>query len=325
MLGSLAMPRPARGLVLLALALALPRLAFAADPFYERLLQKGKRALATDTREAMEDLRLACFGLLEEPPALADCLVHLAVAQTSNGDDEAFRETSGRLVELEASFEVYGDLELAPSVREIFESRLETMVTYESLADLPTLRHVAQKVLETELTTLSSDERRQRLEGLRKREPDELRWLIMMSEVELEGGNYNAALEMSTLALRRDTELLRAICVRGRAQAALGNCDEAMVDLVSCGRDAPERDVDVTMDRLRCRVQQQAWDEAQSLLDQLETKGISTAETRRLARDVRRGRRQTPPPAASSTAPPIESIDEEEASPEAESGSSSGG
>ena len=280
--------------VLLILALISPRLAFAADPFYERLLQKGKRALATDVREAEEDLRLACFGLLEEPPVLADCLVHLAVAQGLGGNDAAFRETFTRIHELELRFEIYADLELSPSVRETFEGRLETLAAYESLTNLAAFRPIAQRVLEDELASLSGNDRRRRLEALRQEEPGEIRWLIMMSEVELEDGNFNDALEMATLTLRRDTELLRAICVRGRAQAALGKCGEALGDLMSCDRDSPERNREVTLARIRCLITQKAWDDAETLLDQLEREGLGNAESRGLTRDVRRGRRQKP-------------------------------
>ena len=188
-------------LVLVALA---PRVTFAADPFYERLLDKGKRALVSnEVAAAVEDLRLACFGLLDEPSALTDCLVHLALAQARADDPGAFRETFARLLDLELRFDTYGEVALESSVRLDFEAQLEALIPYETLVAAKVFRPIAERVLESRLTEQSLPERREQLAALRTREPDELRWLVMMAEVELESGNLDPALEMASAALRQ--------------------------------------------------------------------------------------------------------------------------
>jgi len=55
---------------------------------------------------------MACFGLLEEPPVLARCLTHLALAQASLGDGDAFLATFQRLLDLEQRFAAYTRAEL---------------------------------------------------------------------------------------------------------------------------------------------------------------------------------------------------------------------
>ena len=300
--------------VLLAL---LTPVAQAADPFYERLLQKGKRSLTVDPESAAEDLRLACFGMLDDPEELVDCQVHLAVAQGNLGDTTGFEETFTRLLDTEIRFPTYQNLSLDPLVRQSFESQLETSVAYEALIQAPAFRQIAARVFEDRLASLPLEQRRQELAALRAREPAELRWLIMMSEVELESGGTDAtneALEMAEAALRRDSELLRAICVRGRALAVLNRCSEALEDLMSCDQDSPERNTEVTLARLRCRVATSGWSEAQALLGQLTAEGVNTSETRRLSREVRRGLRTAPPPA-----PPQDDEGDAPADPEAAS------
>lgn len=115
------------GLVLLASCLALlsPSPAGAAHPFYERLLGDGVAALELgDAETAARNLELAAFGFLDEPPLLARALVHLAIARVELGDDEAFRETLTRLVEIEERFGGYGQAEIPPAVRTDFETRI---------------------------------------------------------------------------------------------------------------------------------------------------------------------------------------------------------
>lgn len=122
-------PRPggARLLALFVPALvlwgALGQTLHAAHPHYERLLQEGRFALEQgEPTQAAEALRLACFGLLEEPPVLADCLVRLALAQSATGDVQSFLDTFRRVVEVEERFRGYSAAELGGELRSEFEA-----------------------------------------------------------------------------------------------------------------------------------------------------------------------------------------------------------
>lgn len=90
----------------------------AGDRFTENLRRDGLLAAERGDHERAEKLlRLACFGLLEEPAELAHCLVHLALAQAELGDGDALRRTHDRLVEIEERFGAYRRAPLEAGVR----------------------------------------------------------------------------------------------------------------------------------------------------------------------------------------------------------------
>ncbi len=118
--------------LLFALVLLAAPAAQGADRFYEELLEDG--ILAADRGDAVRAakvLRLACFGLLEEPPTLARCLTHLALAQAQLGDQEAFRSTIDRLARIEKRFRAFSEAEIADAGRRLLASRAEELLTQE--------------------------------------------------------------------------------------------------------------------------------------------------------------------------------------------------
>ena len=124
----------------LLLLAAAPALA-AVDPFYQGLLREGQLALdRKDYAVAVRDLRLACFGMLDEPRLLADCLVRLALAQDRANDVDGFQETFQRLIEIEDRFKAYSQGELAPELRAALEARLPARIPAATLAAAPAFR-----------------------------------------------------------------------------------------------------------------------------------------------------------------------------------------
>ncbi|HEY9422279.1 MAG TPA: hypothetical protein VIW92_12750, partial [Thermoanaerobaculia bacterium] len=109
----------------LVLALAASSASAAVDPFYQSLLRDGQHAFdRKDYAAAARDLRLACFGMLDEPQPLADCLARLALAQDRLDDADAFRGTFQRLVELEDRFKTYSQGNMVPELRTALEARV---------------------------------------------------------------------------------------------------------------------------------------------------------------------------------------------------------
>ncbi len=118
----------------------------AVDPFYQTLLRDGQQAYERkDFGSAARTLRLACFGMLEEPPVLADCLARLALAQDAAGDLEGFRESFRRLTEVEERFRGYSQAEIPPELRATLEARLAARIPAATLAGLPAFRSAQAK------------------------------------------------------------------------------------------------------------------------------------------------------------------------------------
>ncbi len=135
------------GLIVLALLTAAAA-ADAAEPFYSNLRREGTLAYDRgDYPRAVQLLRLACFGLLEEPVVLGGCLVRLAVAQAALGDAEAFTATFRRIVEIEHRFGAYSQATVTPGLRQAFEESLERWVSYEELQNIAAFRGVAQRLV----------------------------------------------------------------------------------------------------------------------------------------------------------------------------------
>ncbi|HEX4495828.1 MAG TPA: hypothetical protein VIE43_09190 [Thermoanaerobaculia bacterium] len=131
-------------LVLLLLA-ALPALA-AVDPFYQSLLRDGQLAFdRKDYPTAARTLRLACFGMLDEPHPLTDCLARLALAQDGAGQLDGFRETFTRLAEVEDRFKGYSQAELPAELRAALEARLAARLPAATLAAAPAFRSTLAK------------------------------------------------------------------------------------------------------------------------------------------------------------------------------------
>ncbi len=255
--------------VLVALMwLVLPSLGSAAEPFYERLLQEGIRANADgDSAQAIQDLTLACFGMLEEPESLTVCRVHLALAQAAQEDREAFAETVGRIIDLEKSFQAYSKAPLGRGLRQAFEQKLIAWIPYSSLVSVKAFSAAARAQQEQELLNMDRDQRRAALTELLAGDPEDLAWKIHMAKIELLDGQPAKALELTDSVLSQDTELLVAICVRGEARAALGRCEEALMDLVSCDESGSRPEI--LKRRLECRMALEQWEIAKTLFDAL--------------------------------------------------------
>lgn len=134
--------------VLLPLLLAFSATAAAAavDPFYLQLLREGQHAFdRKDYAAAARDLRLACFGMLEEPRPLADCLARLALAQDRLDDAEAFRATFQRLVEIEDRFKAYSQGDVTPELRSLLEQRVAVRIPAATLQATPAFSALARK------------------------------------------------------------------------------------------------------------------------------------------------------------------------------------
>ncbi len=114
-----------------------------ADPFYENLLAKGTDQYnRRDFAAAVRTLRVACFGLLEEPERLADGLVRLALAQAAAGEGQSFAETFRRLVEVEERFGAYTKAAIPQPVRAELERQAVALLPASTLRSAAGFSHL---------------------------------------------------------------------------------------------------------------------------------------------------------------------------------------
>ncbi len=290
----------------LALAVVLGTApSFAADPFYENLLAKGKAALAQGQfSAAAHDLRIACFGLLDEPTSLAVGLTQLTLAHHRTGNATAFDEATARLLDLETRFSAYSDAEIDPATRAAFEQRLVEAVPYEQLQRLPAFRNAARARREQDVRALPPDRRRQELESLIESAPGDASWRIMLAELDLSSGRpANARNALAALPELRANDP-HAQCLFGRAQAGLGACTEAVVDLKACGD--PASDAGLAADLVTCLTATGDWQQAAAVLDAVPAAWRGRKPLRALDRQTRRSlKRQAAAPPVPTPMPDI--------------------
>ncbi len=284
---------------LLALALS-PVLAQGptSDPFYTDQLDEGIRGLAEDdARSAARSLRVACFGLLEQPQVLGRCLVYLGVAQGRVGDKDGFVETWRRLVTVEQRFQGFSRATLPAEVRGELEAFLVRFIPEEQLASVPAFSGLAARRRVARLDRLSLKERRTELEALISAQPKEPAYRLGLAALELEDDKPAEALRHATAALELDPASNEALCLRGLAHAGQGKaaCAAAVADLDRCAEKSREPALAAAF--LGCRIELAQRAEAETFLASLPLALRTDKEIARLARQLER-----PAPAKSSPA-----------------------
>ncbi len=289
-------PRPLVAALLLAAALA-PSAARGADPFYLQLMEEGARAHARgDHATAARRLRIACFGLLDEPDLLSPCLVRLGLAQASAGDGDGFAETFQRLVEVEERLGGFSRSPIPEAERAAFERQLVARIPAAELRSSPLFGAVADDLEMSEIEGLGTKRRRAELERRAATEPARARWPIELARLEAEAGRERRALPWLDRALQLEPANGEARCLRAVTTAALGDCAAAAEAAGACA--AARLGPEAAGRLLGCLVERGEWDRARALVDGLAAPARSARSVARLAARVDRER----PPAA---APPL--------------------
>ncbi|MBI4915374.1 MAG: CDC27 family protein [Acidobacteria bacterium] len=240
--------------------------AAAADPFYERLLRDGSSAYnRRDYQTAVRLFRVACFGLLEEPEALADGLVRLGLSQAAAGDADGFRDTFQRLVEVEDRFQGYTRAATPKEMREAYEKFVVSNVPGATLVSSPSFARLVPKP-EERLARLSARELRSELEKLLAAEPKEPKWHLMASSAALKEGDTDTAREQADAVLALSPGNKEALRLRGLALARDKKWAQASADLKASG--AATTDPQAAESLLRCLVQLELWQDATALAAQ---------------------------------------------------------
>jgi len=271
----------------------------AVDPFYSSRLQEGIAAAERgNNADAVRSLRIACFGMLDDAPQLADCLVRLALAQAAGGDQEGFSQTFRRLVEGEELVGLYSKAGLAPELTGRFEAKVVEWIPRAALAGASGFQRLAADQRESQLAALQPKARRDRLAKLEKDEPKVARWPLLLARLEKEQQSPKAALAAAERALKLAPDLAEARCLRGWGKAGTGKHAEALTDLAGCRGSDPA----FAVAELQSRVALQQWSEAAALLASFTAEQRKLPGVAELEKKIDAGSKQAAAPRATAVA-----------------------
>lgn len=272
----------------------------AIDPFYTEALSAGQALYeAGDFAAAARRLRIACFGLLDDPRRLGEGLVRLALAEAGAGDRQGFQATFDRITEVEARFEGYSRAGLPGELRREFEARVMEWVPDESLRAAPAFVQLVRNKELLRLQSLPAGQRRGELERIVRDNPDDPSWSVMLAEAQVaagDGGLAIGALEQAVAGGRRNVPVE---CLLGRAYLQAARCDAALARAPSC--DVRRLPQDELVQYLDCLTGAERWVEAASLIVSLppEARGA-----RPIAKREKQIARAIPPETEISPLPP---------------------
>lgn len=130
--------------LVLGIVLAVPRVSLVADDFSLERLRAGEEALRENrVPDAVDQLRIACFGLLDQEAPLSECLVNLTLAFDAARRPVDVDATLNKFLEAERRFAAYSKAALSPESRQKFEAVLLARVPVETIVSIPSLAGVA--------------------------------------------------------------------------------------------------------------------------------------------------------------------------------------
>lgn len=194
-------------------------------------LQAGERAYqAKKWVEAIDQLRIACFGLLDQPQYLSEGLAVLALAQNGAGKQAAVDTTLGRFVEVEQRFGAWAKVPLSRDVRAEFETLLTKRVRPEVLLTVPSLSGLVETE-EQRIAKLPPKERLKALEAKAAAEPRNVVWPLELARAAAERGDDKGTIRWADRVLEVDDKQIEALTLRARARLARGDRAGSLADL----------------------------------------------------------------------------------------------
>ncbi|MFN7959767.1 MAG: hypothetical protein U0002_00685 [Thermoanaerobaculia bacterium] len=274
------------------------------DPFYSALAEDGIQALQEgNARVAAQTLRIACFGMLDEPAQLGRCLAYLGAAQARDEDREGFVETYHRLATVEQRFSGYSSANLPAELRRTLERSLVRWIPEEQLASVPAFGPLASRRIVAKTDRLPARERRTELQGLLAKEPENPYFRLALAQLELDEGKQAEALRQVEALLARQPGFADALCVKGLAEyQQKGVCAKAVVDLAGCPAISGDETLAEAM--LDCRLELGQRREAADFYASLPADVRSAKSVARLGRQLEKAPATNEKPAEAPAPPP---------------------
>lgn len=253
------------------------------DPFYDRLYREGLNARAAgDTGLAARKLRLACFGMLDDPTALAACLGQVALVAAARGETQNVRETVNRLLELERLFQALTKASAAPTGaaalpllgaadREGIDGLIRLNASPQAVADIPSFRLLG-------LRMMPAAERQRELDRKIAVEPRNTDWRQLLAELFYEQKQYAEAAREAQHVLDLKPGTGGGHCLRGLSRVRLDDCGDATLqDLDHC---LPPAQLGAALEKIACYLKRQDAAAARGVLGRLSEaeRGLETAK-----------------------------------------------
>lgn len=263
------MIRPANRLLPAAFALTLATAPVAPEEFYQQRLRIGEDAYAgKQFAEAADSLRIATFGLLDQPPALTEGLVFLALAQQAAGRAADVDATLARFLDVERGFATFVKARISPEARAEFEQLLIKRVPPEKLLALPALTHLVETA-EQKLAKLPPKEREKSLEELMRKEPKNVAWPLWLAQDAAVRGEPKAVVRWSTAVLALDPQNMDALGLRGHALTLRKSCPEALADLKALPAARLSANSELLADSFVCFTATKDWSSARAIAEKI--------------------------------------------------------
>jgi tetratricopeptide (TPR) repeat protein len=271
------MRRTTIALLLAASALLAPA-AGAADDFYVSRLQEGRVAFQTGrTAEAADLLRIACFGLMDNPPLYSEGIVWLGLAQERQGRTADVDATLRRFLEAEKRFGGYNRIVLPADVRKEFDGVLVRRLPQEVLLSLPSLVRLVETE-EQKLAKMPPAERARALAAKAKTEPGNVKWPLEQARLALGLGQARDAVRFAGQALALDPASVEALQLRARALTARRDYPAALADLAALPPGTVDSDPALRADLFVGLAAGRRWDEARAAARGLPEEQLARAD-----------------------------------------------
>lgn len=213
------------------LLLATSLTAAPADDFYVVRLRAGRDAYKRgQIIEAVDEFRIACFGLLDQPVLLSEGLARLALAQEKAGRSDDLVQTLERFQEVERRFGPWGKGQVAiePELKAAFEALVRLRLGPEAIQGVAASSPVQSEAFR--ILALPPAERTKALEAKASAEPGEIRWPLALGAEALSANEGKQAEKWAGKALAIDAANPDALVLRARARVRREKYADAAAD-----------------------------------------------------------------------------------------------
>ncbi len=234
------------------------------DDFYQARLQEGRIAFQTGRPvEAVDQLRVACFGLMDSPQLYSEAIVWLGLAQDRLNRAADVDATLRRFLEAEKRFGGYARIVLPAESRREFDGLLSRRLPPGVILSTPSLSRLVETG-EQKIERLPPSDRARAFSAKAKAEPGNVAWPLGLARLALEQGEWKDAVRWAGQALGIEAENVEARRLRVRALTMRQDYASALADLGALPPGSIDAYPVLRADLFVCLAAAKRWDEARA-------------------------------------------------------------